>query len=250
MTTEAPSISPQLSTEKPSSPPEAPTGLTKPEPKAFWALAAPISGVPSNERAINWFTELAAGWEKLPDEIKDAMILMQRAFPASGGGAYFLTPPQAVMIIRYCKQKGLEVHGDHWWFDPRNWRVGSTASGLRAEARHKGIDLGPPQLERLTRPWPEGITKIHGWDKEDSGYKCTDFGYRCTMSVGDKKLPSTSEAWFSTSAQTTMGKDLTRTLRAGPWTDNPDNMVQVRSQTGCIKNALGSGISNMPEDGE
>jgi hypothetical protein len=232
-------------TEKPSSPPEAPTGLTKPEKpeKASWALASPISGALNTERAINWFTELAMNWDKLPSEIVDAMILMQRSFPTKGGGYYFLSPPQALTIIRYCKQKGLEVHADHWWFDPTNWRVGSTASGLRAEARNKGIDLGPPQLERLTRPWPEGITKINGWSKED-------FGYKCTMSVGEKKTYATSEAWFSTSAQATLDKkDMTRTLR-GYWAENPDQMVQVRAQTNCIKNALGSGISNMPEDGE
>lgn len=207
-----------------------------PAKRPLAALASPVTGVMTNEKQVDWFLTIGEQWDKLPEDIKDSMLLLQRAFPAGQGGSYYLTPPQALMVVRYCRSKGLEIHSDHWWFDPRNYRMGSTVSGLRAEARYAKLDLGPPQLERLEREWPTASPRFKGYET------AKDFGYRCKMRVGKSEDFASYEAWFSTSAQSYKGE-----LKTGPWTSNPDHMVQVRAQSHCLKNALGSGISTMPE---
>lgn len=221
-----------------SSSPSDGTALAKaPEKRPLATLASPVGGVLTNEKQVDWFLTIGEQWDKLPEDIKDSMLLLQRSFPAGQGGSYYLTPPQALMIVRYCRSKGLEIHSDHWWFDPRNYRMGSTVSGLRAEARYAGIDLGPPQFERMEREWPATAAKL-------TGYNGKDFGYRCKMRVGEGENFASYEAWLSTSAQ----RQRDGSLKAGPWADNPDHMLQVRAQSHCIKNSLGSGISQMPDD--
>lgn len=217
--------------------------LAKPaEKRAMQTLATPVGALKTNDQQVQWIEMMVAGYDKFPEDIKDALILMQRAFPASGGGTYYITPPQAMMIVRYCKAKGLEIHGDHWWFDPRNYRIGSTVSGLRAEAAHAGVKLGPPVYERKERPWPAHITRI-------KGYEGNDFGYECKMEIVGRRDPASYTAWLSTSAQTkTVGA--VKELRGGPWAENPDHMIQIRAQGNCLKSALGSGVSQPLNDDE
>lgn len=207
-----------------------------PERRAMETLVQPVGGlVKTGENAVKWITDMAASYETMPEDIKDALILMQRPFPASGGGTYYLTPPMAMMVVRYCRAKRLEVHADHWWFDPRNCRIGSTVSGLRAEARNNGLNLGAPSCIELKRPWPRYSSRIKGYDGDD-------FGYRCSIPTGNGN--ATYDAWFSTSAATSRpDKSGVRELRPGPWTDNPEHMLQTRAQGNALKVALGSGVS-------
>jgi hypothetical protein len=215
------------------------TGLIKPKPLV--TLSRSIMN--TEESALgDWFMAMVDKWATMPDDIKDAVMLIQRRFAGSGGGFYYLSPPQALRVVRFCREKGLEVHSDHWFFDPKNDRINESVSGLRAEAKHKNINLGPPVLERLTRQWPSATPRIKGYEDED-------FGYKCKMRVGEKEDFATYEAWFSTSAQTQFAKPgETRFLKSGPWNDNPDHMCQIASQRNCIKNALGAGISQLPAD--
>lgn len=200
-----------------------------PEKKPMTTLASPVGGALLPERQIDWLTTMAATWNEMPDEIKDALILLQRSFPASGGGSYFLTPPQALMVVRYCREKGIGVHSDTWWFDPRNYRVGSTVSGLREEARSKGLDLGAPVLTPIKRPWPQGKAPIPNFTE--------DVGYHCTISVGTKGAPASCDVWLSSAYQP----------KSPMWQSNADHMLQVRAIGTCTKFAMGSGISAMPE---
>ena len=212
--------------------------------KPLVTLSRPIIG--GNESALaDWFLAVASSWEKMPEELKDAVLLMQRRFTGTGGSFYYLTPPQALAVVRFCRAKNLEVHSDHWFFDPANERINISTSGLRAESRSKQIDLGPPQLERLKRPWPAVAPRIVGYETGE------DFGYLCKMRVGTGSDVATYEAWFSTSAQVkkpdSRFPDKPRELK-GFWATNPDHMLQVAAQRNCIKNAMGSGISQMPSD--
>lgn len=207
------------------------------EKRPLQTLAAPVNGQLSNEAHIKWIETMARSYDTMPEDIKDALILMQRSFPATGGGCYYLTPPQAMMIVRYCRAKKLEVHADHWWFDPRNYRIGSTVGGLRCEARNLGLNLGAPTCAPLTRPWPAHSPKIDGYAGED-------FGYKCSIRVNNGEH-ATYDAWFSTSAATSKPDPKTklRDLRQGPWSDNPEHMLQIRAQGNCLKIAMGSGVS-------
>src|SRR5579864_6242825 len=127
--------------------PDAP--LTPPvdrrdDKRALVTLPAPIGGLTTTASQVKWLQELAENYDKMPDDIKDALILTQRAFPAGEGGAYYLTAAQAMMVVRYCREEHLSVHADHWWFDPRNYRMGSTVAGQRESARRRGISYSPP----------------------------------------------------------------------------------------------------------
>jgi hypothetical protein len=223
----------------------APTALAKADPtvaaietekRPLQTLAAPVGGQLTNDAHVKWIETMATTYEQMPDDIKDALILMQRSFPATGGGCYFLTPPQAMMIVRYCRAKKLEVHADHWWFDPRNYRIGSTVSGLRAEARNNNLNLGAPVCTPLTRPWPAHSPHIKGYDG-------ADFGYKCSIRVNNGDA-ATYDAWFSTSAATSKPDARgIRELRVGPWSDNAEHMLQIRAQGNALKVAMGSGVS-------
>jgi len=199
--------------------------------KPMQTLASPVGGALIPERQVEWLTKMAESWTTMPDEIKDTMILLQRGFAASGGGTYFLTPPQALMIVRYCREKGIAVHSDTWWFDPKNYRIGSTVSGLREEARARKIDLGAPQLKRITRPWPPTVPQPKGVTFTE------DVGYNVQIYIGYRPHPANCDVWLSTSFRDTP-----------VWRSNWDHMLQVRGIGTCTKFAMGSGISQMPED--
>lgn len=205
--------------------------LTPVEKRPMTTLASPVGGALLPERQIAWLTDMAKAWDTMPNEIKDALILLQRSFSASGGGAYFLTPPQALMVVRYCREKGIGIHSDTWWFDPRNYRVGSTVSGLREEARARNLNLGAPVLKRIERPWPSGKARIPGVDGQD-------VGYHCEISIGDKGAPAACDVWLSSAYQP----------KSPMWQNNADHMLQVRAIGTCTKFAMGSGMSQMPED--
>ena len=197
-------------------------------------FATQLSANATAEQQIDWFVNVADRWDGMSEELKDVVILLQRRFIRMDGGANYLTPAQAFMVVRFCKEKGLEVHSDHWFFDFANYKVNLSTSGLRAHAQYKQVNLGPPRLERIEREWPEFKKRLPGWTGKD-------WGYKCSMKVGDKdKGDATYEAWFSTSAQ--RNKEGTE-LRKGPWSDNPDHMVQIAAQRNGIKNALGAGVS-------
>lgn len=196
-------------------------------------FATQLTGSATQEQQVDWFVNVADRWDSMSEELKDVVILLQRRFVRPDGGTNFLTPAQAFMVVRFCKEKGLEVHSDHWFFDFANYKVNLSTSGLRQHAKSKRVDLGPPVLERIEREWPDFKKRLPGWTGKD-------WGYRCSMSVGEKGTAATYEAWFSTSAQ--RNKEGTE-LRKGPWSDNPDHMVQIAAQRNCIKNALGAGIS-------
>lgn len=194
-------------------------------------LPQPVGGSPSALAQMKWLEELSANYATMPDDVKDALILMQRAFPAGEGGMYYLTAAQSMMVVRYCRETQISVHADHWWFDPRNYRMGSTVAGQREEARRKGIVYSPPVFKQVTRQWPEGVPRI-------VGHTGLDFGVECTINT--ERGPAVQTAWYSVCAQGKLDpKSGLKTVRSGPWSQDPLNMLTIRSEGRALERVTG-----------
>src|SRR3972149_12036863 len=91
-------------------------------------------------------------WKHLKPN-QTALLLMQRPMSVSGGGIMYLNFKQALLFAVRCFELGLSPFSDGVWFDSNKSTVNLTLSGKRELARLKGIDLGPPKFEALTREW-------------------------------------------------------------------------------------------------
>ncbi len=206
-------------------------------------LPAPVGGTPNTIAQLKWLEELSSNYNTTPDDVKDALILMQRAFPVGEGGMYFLTAAQAMMVVRYCRETQISVHADHWWFDPRNYRMGSTVAGQREEARRKGIRHSPPIFKPVSRPWPVGVPRFVGYETAQ------DFGVECTIHT--ERGDAVQVAWYSVCAQGKLDlKSGLKSPRSGPWQSDPLNMLTIRSEGRCLERVTGGSGPDAAWDSE
>lgn|SRR3990167_9397689 len=165
-----------------------------------------------------------------------ALLLMQKPFPVSGGGTTFLTFKQAIIFATRCFELGVSPFSSEVWYDPARASTNLTLEGKRQVARNRGIDLGPPQFEDLTREWSE-VAKVSeaGEAAKKAGFP-RDAGIRCRIRVGDPKNQefSTYTAWLS---EWYVG-------RSPVWQQKPLHMLQTRATEKAISLALGTGASD------
>ena len=180
-------------------------------------------------------------WHKLkPNQM--AVLLMAKPFSVSGGGQLYLSFKQALYFAVRCFELGVSPFSNSVWFDPAKFSVNLTLEGKREVARNRGIDLGPPKFEMLTREWKD-VPKITdtGKDAQKAGFT-KDIGYKCSVRVGDVKNNEHSEyiAWIND----------WYVSRSPVWQNKPDHMLQIRASEKAISMALGTGASAMPDEKE
>lgn len=169
-----------------------------------------------------------------------AVLLMQKPFSVSGGGTTYLTFKQALLFALRAFELGLSPFSDNIWFDPGKGVANVTLSGKRELARLRGIDLGPPSFEELSREWSEvSSTSNTAVDAKKAGFP-KDVGVRCSMRVGDPKNGERSSytAWLSEWFQS----------RSPVWKEKPQHMLSIRANEKCLTLVLGTGASALPDE--
>ena len=165
-----------------------------------------------------------------------ALLLMQKPFPVSGGGITYLTFKQAILFATRAYELGCSPFSGEVWFDPNKGTTQLTLEGKRMVARNRGIDLGPPQFEELSRDW-NSIAKVSDAAKEAQKAGFTrDVGVKCRIRVGDVKNQEFSEyiCWLSE----------WYVPRSPVWQAKPLHMLQTRATEKAISLALGTGASD------
>jgi len=191
----------------------------------------PLLAIMSKMNSMNWR-------ELEPPQL--AVLIMQKPFMAQGGGTMYLSFKQAILFATRCYELGVSPFSSEVWFDPNRATVNLTLEGKRQVARAKGIDLGPPKFEELSRKWEdlarttdvvEALKKL-GFNK--------DVGVKCSIRVGDPKNQEHSEyiAWLSEWF----------VERSPVWKAKPTHMLQTRAAEKAISMALGTGASDMVSD--
>jgi hypothetical protein len=166
-----------------------------------------------------------------------AVLIMQKPFAAQGGGAMHLSFKQAILFATRCFELGVSPFSSEVWFDPNRASVNLTLEGKRQVARNKGIDLGPPKFEELSREWKDLARSTPNVDElKKIGFN-KDVGIKCIIRVGDPKHNETAEyiAWLSEWF----------VPRSPVWQAKPTHMLQTRACEKCISMALGTGSSDM-----
>lgn len=166
-----------------------------------------------------------------------ALLIMQKPFAAQGGGQMYLSFKQAILFATRCYELGVSPFSSEVWFDPNRASVNLTLEGKRQVARNKGIDLGPPKFEELTRKW-EDLAKLSQTAEECKKAGFTkDIGVKCMIRVGDPANKEYSEyiAWLSE----------WYVSRSPVWQAKPLHMLQTRACEKAISLALGTGASDM-----
>lgn len=178
-------------------------------------------------------------WKALKPH-QTALLLMQKPFMAQGGGQMFLSFKQAILFATRCFELGVSPFSSEVWFDPNRASVNLTLEGKRQVARNKGIDLGPPKFEELSRNWEE-LSKVseNAEAVKKAGFT-KDIGIKCSIRVGNPEYKENSEyiAWLS---EWFVG-------RSPVWQAKPLHMLQTRACEKAISMALGTGASDMITD--
>jgi hypothetical protein len=180
-------------------------------------------------------------WKDLKPN-QTAILLTQRPMAVSGGGVMHLNFKQALYFAVRCYELGISPFSSGVWFDPNRYSVNLTLEGKRELARLKGIDLGPPQFEELSRDWDKIAKMTEGAEEaKKKGFKF-DIGVKCRIRVGDPKNNEFSEytAWLSDWFVS----------RSPVWNAKPQHMLQTRATEKAITLALGTGSSSMPDEKE
>ncbi len=180
-------------------------------------------------------------WKALQPN-QTAVLLMQKTFPASGGGVMTLNFKQALLFAVRCFELGLSPFSDGVWFDPNRSSVNITLSGKKELARIKGIDLGPPKFEELTREWAS-VARMTDAGREAQKLGFTkDVGIKCTVRVGDPKNNEVSDytAWLNEWFVS----------RSPVWVNKPTHMLCTRAHEKVITMVLGTGASAMPDEAD
>ena len=169
-----------------------------------------------------------------------ALLIMQKPFPAPGGGTTFLSFKQAILFSTRCFELGVSPFSSEVWFDANRGVTNLTLEGKRQVARNRGIDLGPPQFEDLARAW-EDLPKENENVKtlKAAGFK-QDIGIRCKIRVGDPK-----HAEFATY---TAFLSEWYVSRSPVWQAKPLHMLQTRATEKAISLAMGTGSSDPVDD--
>lgn len=178
-------------------------------------------------------------WRQLtPPQL--AVLIMQKPFAAQGGGQMYLSFKQAILFATRCFELGVSPFSSEVWFDPNRATVNLTLEGKRQVARNKGIDLGPPKFEELSRKW-EDLPKLSqtATEVKAAGFN-KDIGVKCLIRVGDPKYAEHAEyiAWLSE----------WYVSRSPVWQAKPLHMLQTRACEKAISMALGTGASDMLVD--
>lgn len=165
-----------------------------------------------------------------------ALLLMQKQFNVSGGGAMFLNFKQALLFAVRCYELGVSPLSSEVWFDANRGTTNLTLEGKRQVARNKGIDLGPPIFEEISREWkdvPKATDLVKDLQKQGYG---KDIGVRCKIRVGDPKNAEYSEyvCWLSD----------WMVAKSPVWQNKPMHMLQTRACEKAISMALGTGASD------
>lgn len=171
-----------------------------------------------------------------------ALLLMQKPFSVSGGGVMYLNFRQAIYFAVRCYELGLSPFSSEVWFDPSRFSVNLTLEGKRMLARNKGLELGPPKFEELSRTWEQvPIMTQAATEAKKAGFT-RDVGYKCSIRVGDPKYNETVDytAWLSE----------WYVSRSPMWASKPTHMLQIRAQEKAISAAMGTGVSNFPDEKE
>ena len=171
-----------------------------------------------------------------------ALLLMQRPMAVSGGGSMYLSFKQALYFAVRAYELGVSPFSSGIWFDPNRFAVNLTLEGKKEVARNKGIDLGPPKFEMLTREWKD-VPKVTeaGEEAKKAGFT-KDVGYKCSIRVGDVKNQEYVDytAWMN---EWYVG-------RSPLWKQKAEHMLQIRAHDKAISMAMGTGISSFPDEKE
>ena len=173
-------------------------------------------------------------WSKLKPHYV-ALLLMQKPLNA-GGGVMYLTFKQALIMAYRCAELNLSPFSSEVWFNINTSSVNITTEGRKRLARNQGIDLGPPQLEEVKRPWPSNsnnVSKIEELKK--LGFN-EDLGIKCRVRVGDPKHQEHAEytAYLSEWMM----------VKSPVWRERPMHMLQTRAYDKTLSLAMGTGISD------
>lgn len=165
-----------------------------------------------------------------------AFLLMQKPFVVSGGGTMYLTFKQAILFATRSYELGVSPFSGEVWFDPNRGSVNLTLEGKRQVARNKGIDLGPPQFEEISRTWAEvpKVTPIIE-DLKKQGFT-KDIGVKCKIRVGNPEHKEFVEyiCWLTEWA----------VVKSPVWMQKPLHMLQTRATEKAISLAMGTGASD------
>lgn len=174
-------------------------------------------------------------WKALKPH-QTALLLCQKPFPVSGGGTMYLNFKQALLFAVRSYELGLSPFSSAVWFDPGRNSVNLTLEGKRELARLKGIDLGPPRFEELTRDWKDVRKSDTSDECQKAGFP-KDVGYRCTIRVGkpEYKESVSYDAWLSE----------WYVARSPVWKSKSSHMLQTRATEKAISLCMGTGASEM-----
>lgn len=174
-------------------------------------------------------------WKDLKPN-QTALLLMQRPMNVSGGGTMYLNFKQALLFAVRCYELGLSPFSDGVWFDPGKSSVNLTLAGKRELARIKGIDLGPPKFEDVSREWNAVPRMTESAEAAKKAGFTKDVGIKCLVRVGDPKNGEYAEysafisEWYVD--------------RSPVWKQKPMHMLQTRATEKCISLAMGTGASS------
>ena len=178
-------------------------------------------------------------WGKLKPH-QAALLLMTKPFTVSGGGTMFLNFKQALLFAVRAFELGISPLSDSVWFDPARGTCNLTLAGKKEVARNRGIDLGPPEIEEVTREWGS-IAKVNetGEQAQKDGFT-KDVGVKVRMRVGNPahKEYVTYIAWLSE----------WYVPRSPVWKAKPMHMLTTRATEKAISLVLGTGASSMPDE--
>ena len=187
----------------------------------------PLLNIMQDMKSLNWR-------ELTPPQL--AVLIMQKPFSAQGGGQMFLSFKQAIIFATRCFELGVSPFSSEVWFDPNKATVNLTLEGKRQVARNKGIDLGPPKFEELSREWKDIARVTENVEALKKANFLKDIGVKCSIRVGDPKNQEHSDyiAWLSE----------WYVPRSPVWQAKPLHMLQTRACEKAISMALGTGASD------
>jgi hypothetical protein len=178
-------------------------------------------------------------WKNLKPN-QTAILLMQRPMAVSGGGTMYLNLRQALYFAVRAYELGVSPFSSAVWFDPAKFSVNLTLEGKREVARLRGIDLGPPSFEEVSREWKDIPKMTDGAEEVKKAGFTKDMGIKCRIRVGKPEHKEYTEyiAWISEWYQP----------KSPLWKGKPTHMLQTRAQEKAITAALGTGASTMPDE--
>ena len=170
-----------------------------------------------------------------------ALLLTQKPFPASGGGVIYLNLRQAMLFALRAYELGLSPLSDNVWYDSNRGAVNVTLSGKRELARLRGLDLGPPMFEEVSRDWDEVAKTNTAAAARKAGFP-KDVGIRCHIRVGPvvNNERVNYVAWLSEWF----------VERSPVWKERPTHMLSIRANEKALTLVLGTGASAMPDEKE